>query len=77
MITREKVQEVAKAFLSTADELNEGVSNYLNGSDEKRDTEAYNKVKELNRVFLQYYCEYCGEPMMKPNLDYELAEQFV
>lgn len=69
-----EVKEAARAFLKTADELNERVSNYLNGSDNQDDVDAYNKVKRLNGIFLNLYCEYWGEPKKEPELDYELAE---
>lgn len=74
MATVQQVKKSAREFLKLADELNEKVSKYLNGSDKQDDVDAYNKVMERNRTFLQYYCEYWGEPMKEPELDYKLAE---
>jgi len=72
--TRKEMQMRAKAFLRKADELNELVSAYLDGSNEPEAGKAFNKVLALNAAFNEVYCAYWGEPSLSANLDYELAE---
>lgn len=69
-----QLRELADRFLETADRLNERVSAYLDGSDKNEDIKAYHEVIEANATFNRAYANYYGEPMMKPSLDYELAE---
>ncbi len=66
--------ETARAFLRKADELNEQVSAYIDGSDSDEAQAAYFAVQDSEAVFLRYYCAYWGEPLQRPALNYELAE---
>lgn len=72
--TRAAMIDAARAFLVLADELNEEVSAYIDGSDTPEAEAAYNAVKDAEAVFLKYYCAYWGEPRRRPCLGYELAE---
>jgi len=74
MVTFSELQQAAIKFLAVADELNEQVSNYLNGSNAPADVDAYYKVKEANTEFNRAYSQYWEEPLRPANLDYELAE---
>lgn len=69
----ERIEELAKAFLTIADELNEGVSNYLNGSNRREDKEAYDVVKGAEKVFVKAYNDFYHENHVAC-LNYELAE---
>lgn len=77
LITLEEVKELAQSFLEVADEFNEQVSAYLNGSNKKEDEDAYWGVLEANRIFNVAYTTYWSEPMIQPHLDYELAESML
>lgn len=72
--TRAAMIDAARAFLVLADELNERVSAYIDGSDKPEAEAAYNAVKDAEAVFLRYYCAYWDEPRRRPCLGYELAE---
>ena len=72
--TRSAMIDAARAFLVLADELNEQVSAYIDGSDKPEAEAAYNAVKDAEAVFLRYYCAYWDEPRRRPCLGYELAE---
>lgn len=72
--TRSAMIDAARAFLVLADELNEQVSAYIDGSDKPEAEAAYNAVKDAESVFLRYYCAYWDEPRRRPCLGYELAE---
>lgn len=83
MVTVEKIKEFeelkkfAESFLATADELNEKVSAYIDGSDKEEDEEAYTKVKNLSIEFGKMYCKFWDEPFdrrMREGFNYELAE---
>ena len=72
--TRAAMIDAARAFLVLADKLNEEVSAYIDGSNKPEAETAYIAVKELEAVFLKYYCAYWGEPRRRPCLGYDLAE---
>lgn len=72
--TRAAMIDAARAFLVLADELNEEVSAYIDGSNEPKAEAAYIAVKKSEAEFLKYYCAYWGEPKRRPCLNYELAE---
>lgn len=72
--TRSAMIDAARAFLVLADELNEEVSAYIDGSNKPEAEAAYIAVKESEANFLKYYCAYWDEPRRHPCLDYELAE---
>lgn len=72
--TRAAMIEAARAFLSLADERNEDVSAYIDGSNRPEAKAAYFAVLEAEDDFLYYYCAYCGEPHRRPCLGYDLAE---
>lgn len=72
--TRQEMKNAAKRFLNIADYYEKEVSAFLNGSDRDKDADAYFKVLDANRIFLVAYCGYYGEPMIEPNLNYDLAE---
>lgn len=76
----QNVRTLAEIFLSTADELNEKVSAYIDGSDKIEDENAYRKVKELSIEFGKAYCKYWGEPFdhsLREGFNYEIAESFL
>lgn len=75
-MTIEKVKAAAKEFLSIADELNEKVSAYIDGSDSKDAEEAYRMVREADRKFIDAANAYYGEGWTY-GLNYELAESFI
>lgn len=68
-----ELQRLAKRFLNAADELHEKVSNYINGSNDAEDEEAYNTIKELEADFLKLYNNYYDDNIT-PGLNYEVAE---
>lgn len=72
--TRSAMIDAARAFLVLADELNEEVSAYIDGSNKPEAEAAYIAVKESEANFLKYYCAYWDEPRLYPCLNYELAE---
>ena len=72
--TRSAMIDAARAFLVLADELNEEVSAYIDGSKNPEAETAYNAVKDAEAIFLRYYCAYWGEPQRRPCLGYDLAE---
>lgn len=72
--TRAAMIDAARAFLVLADELNEEVSAYVDGSSKPEAEAAYIAVKESEAKFLKYYCAYWDEPKRRPCLGYELAE---
>lgn len=67
------LQRLAKRFLNAADELHEKVSNYIDGSNDAEDEEAYNTIKELEADFLKLYNNYYDDNIT-PGLNYEVAE---
>lgn len=75
MTTLENVKTLAKSFLAIADELNEKVSAYFDGSDKKEDENAYWKVREADKNFIDAVNEYYDDNY-KYGLNYELAESF-
>lgn len=72
----ELLKQAAIDFLNVADELHENISNYMNGSNDPTDVNAYNRVKEKNAYFIKLHNEYYGENRV-PSLDYELAESLL
>lgn len=70
------IKSLAAKFLAIADELNEKVSAYLNGSTAKEAEEAYEKVIATEVEFTKAANAYYGESW-KPCLNYELAESFL
>ena len=76
MATLENVKELAKSFLAIADELNEKVSAYIDGSDKDEDANAYWIVREADKKFIDAVNEYYEESY-KCGLNYELAESFI
>ena len=71
-----KVARLAKNFLSLADELNEYVSAYLDGSNSPEAEKAYYEVRESDKKFIDSLNELWGESY-KYGLNYELAESFL
>ena len=74
--TAKEMREAAMVFLSVADELNEQVSAYIDGSHNKDDISAYHAVKEAEAEFLRLYNGYYDENI-KTALNYELAESVI
>lgn len=72
----EQVREAARNFLAIADELNESVSRYFDGSNNKDDEEAYWKVREADKTFIDKVNSYYDDSY-EYGLNYELAESFV
>lgn len=72
----EQVKEAARNFLAIADELNENVSRYLDGSINKDDKKAYWKVREADKTFIDVLNSYYDDSY-EYGLNYELAESFV
>lgn len=71
-----KVARLAKKFLSIADELNEKVSRYFDGSNASEDVRAYEMVREADKKFVDALNELWGE-RYQYGLNYELAECFL
>lgn len=71
-----KVARLAKKFLSIADELNEKVSRYFDGSNASEDVRAYEMVREADKKFVDALNELWGE-RYRYGLNYELAEYFL
>lgn len=72
----EQVKEAARNFLAIADELNERVSRYFDGSINKDDEKAYWKVREADKTFIDKVNSYYNDSY-EYGLNYELAESFV
>lgn len=72
----ENVVRLAKEFLDVADELQEKVSNYINGSNGEEDVMAYNVVRKADRAFVKAYNAYWGENH-EEGLNYDLATSVV
>lgn len=72
----ENVKAAAAEFLKIADELNEMVSAYIDGSDSKDAETAYLKVREADRKFIDAANAFYGEGWTY-GLNYELAESFI
>ena len=70
------IKTLAAKFLAIADELNEKVSAYIDGSNAAEDEAAYNKVLDAEREFTNAVNRYYGENW-KVSLNYELAESFI
>ncbi len=71
-----QVKEAAKKFIEIADELNEKVSRYFNGSESKDDENAYWAVREADKKFIDALNSYYEESY-EYGLNYELAESFI
>ncbi len=71
-----KVARLAKNFLSLADELNEKVSRYFDGSNASEDVRAYEMVREADRKFVDGLNDLWDEHYQY-GLNYELAESFL
>ena len=76
MVSLNNVRELAQSFLAIADELNEKVSAYLNGSDRNEDAKAYWTVREADKNFIDAVNSYYNDSY-KYGLNYELAESFL
>lgn len=74
MNLHESMKSAAINFLNIADELNEQVSAFIDGSNEPEAENAYIAVLDAERQFCKLYGEYYCEPMPRPSLNYELAE---
>lgn len=74
MITKEELKKAAKSFLDIADELNEKVSRYFDGSEKKEDEEAYWTVREADKKFIDALNSYYPGEGYEYGLNYELAE---
>ena len=70
------LQTLAIKFLAIADELNEKVSAYFDGSDSKEDEEAYWTVREADKNFTDAYNKYYDD-RVRYGLNYELAESVI
>lgn len=77
MKTIEDVKKAAKKFLKIADKLNEGVSNYLCGSNNQQDFEDYFAVKQADKKFIDTVNEFYGCREYEYGLNYELAYSFI
>jgi hypothetical protein len=71
-----KTKELAARFLEIADQMNEAVSRYIDGSNAAEDENAYWMVREADRAFIDAIREEYGEKY-EYGLNYELAESFV
>ena len=71
-----KVARLAKNFLSLADELNEKVSRYFNGSNASEDVRSYDMVREADKKFIDGLNDLEDE-RYEYGLNYELAESFL
>ena len=71
-----EVARLAKNFLSLADELNEYVSAYLDGSNSPDAEKAYYEVREADKKFIDSLNELWDE-RYEYGLNYELAESFL
>lgn len=71
-----KVARLAENFLNLADELNEKVSRYLDGSNASEDVRAYEIVREADRKFVDSLNDLWDE-RYQYGLNYELAECFL
>ncbi|MBQ0154755.1 MAG: hypothetical protein KBS70_08260 [Bacteroidales bacterium] len=71
-----EVKALAKKFLDIADENNEQVSAYLNGSEKKEAAKAYDLVREYERKFINAFNAYYDERFVCC-LNYELAESML
>lgn len=71
-----QVKDAARRFLDVADALNVRVSRFLDGSAEPADANAYRKVIEAEKKFIDCANEYYGESW-QCCLNYELAESFI
>lgn len=72
-VIKNKMVEAAHAFLDLANALNEKVSAYIDGSDDKEAMEAYFAVKNAEANFLEYYNKLYDDNV-EPALNYEIAE---
>lgn len=76
MTTIETLRTLAANFLALADELNEKVSAYINGSNAKEDAAAYWTLREADKKFVDAMNDYEGE-RYEYGLNYELAESYL
>lgn len=73
-----EVQTLAEKFLTIADELNEKVTNYINGSNNSEDFLAYQTVRALNKEFTDALNAFYGcNDYDTKGLNYELAESIL
>lgn len=70
----ESMKSAAINFLNIADELNEQVSAFIDGSSDPEAENAYIAVIDAEIQFCKLYGKYYCEPMPQPSLNYELAE---
>lgn len=75
-MTLENVKSAAIEFLNIANELNEKVSAYIDGSNDKDAEEAYWTVREADKKFIDAANALYGEGWTY-GLNYELAESFI
>lgn len=76
MATLFDIKRAAEEFLNLADELNERVSAYIDGSTKKADEEAYWKAREADKKFVDMVNS-AYEENWTYGLNYELAESFI
>lgn len=68
-----KVARLAKNFLSLADELNEKVSRYFDGSNASEDVRAYEMVREADKKFVD-----CGDFIRTaPDLTFDQMQSLI
>lgn len=77
MTTIETIRTLAANFLALADELNEKVSAYINGSNAKEDEDAYWAVREADKKFVDAMNDYYEGERYEYGLNYELAESYL
>ncbi len=76
MNTATNIKKLAEKFLDIADELNEQVSAYINGSNSPAAERAYHRVLDAEAEFIKAVNSAYGEHW-KVCLNYELAESFL
>lgn len=73
-----EVQKLAEKFLTIADELNEKVTNYINGSNNSEDIAAYYTVKKASNEFTFAINSYYGcNEYSTEGFNYEVAESIL
>lgn len=75
-MTLENVKAAAIEFLNIADELNEKVSAYIDGSNDKDAEDAYWTVREADKKFIDAANSLYDEGWTY-GLNYDLAELFI
>lgn len=76
IMTLEQVKTLANNFLTVADELEEMVSDYLNGSNDIKAVNAYMTVKDADKRFVDAVNSYYGSNEYQYGMNYDLAESF-